>query len=294
MPAVGPFPHYYEDLAPAEQARMRLFADNPEFPVKFKADVPLIKLAKIGLQTGLLSGIRVSFHGCVAPRFITGQLNILFAAESCKKHHAELVLGSSWSRGHSLAGMNAHPELDWYGIATLGAAGWSPMTHADLRDFDTRFGFQFFGLPDGQIGDLYFLFERTSPRVDYTSINYLPHILAELARLAPQVRRNAAAFKLFQMVCRVMDLRNKAQFACLELEYFYALWDRVPPDFKARIKRDIDSTAAAIECTKAEASTLYRQNILAEDAVELADTQLSFASDQMLLMAGRQFSECEA
>jgi len=35
------------------------------------------------------------------------------------------------------------------------------MTHGDLRDFDERLGFRFFGLPDSRPGDLLFLFERS-------------------------------------------------------------------------------------------------------------------------------------
>lgn len=289
LPAVGPCRKYYEDLTPAEQARVKPLVDNPEFPRKFKTDIPAQLMVQAGLKFGLVSGIRVSFHGAIAPRFILGQLNTLQAALICKKYRSDWVMGSSWSRGHSLAGMNAHPELDWYGIATLGAAGWSNLTHADLRDFDVRFGFQFFGLPDGQIGDLFFLFERTSPRVDHTSINYLPHIEAALAALAPQVKRNAARFKLFQTVCAVMGLRNKAQFASLEMEYFYALWDRVPPAFKARMKQDIEALVAEIGPVQARAAEWYAQTIIAEDARELAATQLDFFRDQMWAMACRQF-----
>jgi hypothetical protein len=279
----------FEDLKPEQQERIRPYAGNPEFPKYTRADASIAMLAGHGLKTGGLSGIRVSFHGCVAPKFITGQLNTLLAAEICRMHHSEMVIGSSWSRGHSLAGMNAHPELDWYGIATLGAASWGPVTMDDLQDFDRRFAFQFFGLPDGHIGDLFYLFERSSPRVDHVMDNYIPHILGELAHLAPLVARNAEKFALFQMACRVQDLRYKAQFANLELEYFYAMWDRVPADFKARIQRGIQETAAEIERTKAEARTLYSQTLLSGDASEMADTQLDYFRDMMLLMAGRQF-----
>ncbi len=291
LPAVGPCKKYYEDLTASEQSRIKPLVDNPEFPKKFKTDIPAVLMVQAGLKFGLVSGIRVSFHGAIAPRFIQGQLNTLQAAVVCKKHHSDWVIGSSWSRGHSLAGMNAHPELDWYGIATLAAAGWSNMTSEDLRDFDERFGFQFFGLPDGHIGDLLFLFERTSPRLDHSSVNYLPHILEELERLAPLVKRNALAFKLLQTVCSVMNLRNKAQFALLEMEYFYAMWARVPPDFKARMKMDVESTAAAIASVKKELGALYSESIQPEDADELSNTQLDFFRDQMLLMAKQQFPE---
>lgn len=289
LPPVGPCRKYYEDLTPDEQARGKPLVDNPEFPRKFRTDIPAALMVQAGLKFGLVSGIRVSFHGPIAPRFILGQLNTLQAAAVCKEHRSDWVVGSSWSRGHSLAGMNAHPELDWYGIATLGAAGWSRLTHDGLRDFDERFAFQFFGLPDGHIGDLFFLFERTSPRVDHTSINYLPHIRGELARLSPLVTRNAPLFRLFETVCGVMDLRNRAQFASLEMEYFYALWGRVPPAFKARMKKDIESTAAEIDRVKDEVRRLYAQSIQADDAAELANTQLDFFRDQMLMMARQQF-----
>ncbi len=285
----GPGRKFYEDFPGKLRASWLPWLANPEYPRKFKTDVSTALLTKRGFKTGAVSGIRVSFHGCVAPQFITGQLNTLTAAEACKKYRAEILIGSSWARGHSLAGMNAHPELDWYGIATLGAAGWGKLARGALRDFDRRFGFQFFGLPDGRIGDLYFLFERSSARVDHVMDNYLPYVLEASARLAPLARRNAEKLALFQAAVKVQQARYRAQFAALELEYFYALWERVPPDFKARIRRDIAATAAAIGSLKAEVGARYAQTIVPGDAAELAATQLDFFRDQMLLLAGRQF-----
>jgi hypothetical protein len=293
MPRIGygPGKLIFEELPSADRDRLHAFIDNPEFPRKFRADVSLAMLAKAGVKSGSVSGIRVSFHGPVAPRFILGQLNTIAAATACKQHGAEVVIGSSWSRGHSLAGMNAHPELDWYGILTLGAAGWSALGLEDLRDFDRRFAWQFFGLPDGTIGDLYFQFERSSVRVDHSMENYLPHILEELARLQPAARRNGERLELFRTVCEVQNLRFKAQFAVLEMEYFYALWERVPPAFKERMKRDLMAVAAETDRAKVEAAARYARTIIAEDARELAATQFDFFRDQMLLLARRQFPE---
>jgi hypothetical protein len=287
----GPGKQIFEDLPVAARERLHPFLDNPEFPRKFPSDVSLAMLAKTGVKSGSVSGIRVSFHGSVAPRFITGQLNTIAAANACKQHGAEVVIGSSWSRGHSLAGMNAHPELDWYGILTLGACGWSAFDLADLRDFDRRFAWQFFGLQDGTIGDLYFQFERSSMRVDHSMENYLSHILEELARLQPVARRNPERLELFRTVCEVQNLRFKAQFAVLEMEYFYALWDRVPQAFKDRMKRDIEAVAAEMDRSKLEVASRYARTIIEEDARELAATQFDFFRDQMLLQAGRQFPE---
>jgi hypothetical protein len=293
MPRIGygPGKTIFEDLPKADRERLLPFIDNPEFPRKFRADVSLAMLAKAGVKSGSVSGIRVSFHGSVAPRFVTGQLNTMAAATACKQHGAEVVIGSSWSRGHSLAGMNAHPELDWYGILTLGASGWSSLEVSDLRDFDRRFAWQFFGLPDGTIGDLFSQFERSSVRVDHSMDNYVPHILEELSRIQPTACRNGARLDLFRAVCEVQNLRFKAQFAVLEMEYFYALWDRVPGAFKERMKRDIFAVVAETDRAKIETAARYARTIIEEDARELAATQFDFFRDQMLLLAHRQFPE---
>ncbi len=287
----GPGRRFFEDMPDADRQRLLPFIDNPEFPRQFRADVSLAMLAKAGVKSGSVSGIRVSFHGPIAPRFITGQLNTIAAATACKTYGAEILIGSSWSRGHSLAGMNAHPELDWYGIATLGAAGWSRLELDGLRDFDRRFAWQFFGLADGTLGDLFYQFERCSTRVDHSMENYLPHLLAELDRIQPEARRNRERLELFRAVCEAQNLRFKAQFAALEMEYFYALWDRVPVAFKERMRRDIESVAAEIGRAQPAAAERYARSIIEGDARELAATQFAFFRDQMLLLARRQFPE---
>jgi hypothetical protein len=282
--------NYIEDLAAADLKLLKPLLDKNESPRWIPSDVISAAFHRYGLTMGVVSGIRVSFHGCIAPRFITGQLNTMQAAEACKKNRGVMVIGSSWSRGHSLAGINAHPELDWYGIATLGAAGWSRLASGDLRDFDTRFAFQFFGLPDGEIGDLYFLHERTATRADHALDNYLPVVLDRLAILRPAVTRNQTRFDLFKAVCGAQQLRFRAQFALLEMEYFYATWERVAPAFRRRILSDTQKIRREINAARAALTKQYAATISARDAAELTATQLDFARDSMLAMAAKMKS----
>ncbi len=278
-------PRFFEDLPAADQRALAPFMANPEAPRWLPSDAVPKLFRRHGLTLGTVGGIRVSFHGCMAPRFITGQLNTLETCNACKRNEGLFAIGSSWSRGHSLAGINAHPELDWYGIATLGAAGWSSVEESDLRDFDVRFAFQFFGLPDGEIGDLYFLHERTSPRADHLHDNYLPHVLDRLAALRPAVTRNRTRFDLFKAVCEAHLLRFRAQFALLEMEYFYAMWERVAPAFRARILKDTGAIRDAINRARPALAREYARTITAGEAAELAATQLNYARDSMLAMA---------
>jgi hypothetical protein len=279
--------HFLEDLAPADRTLLKPFLQNPEAPRWVPSDVIPAAFHRFGLSLGVVSGIRVSFHGSMAPRFITGQLNTVQAAAACKTNQGLMVIGSSWSRGHSLAGINAHPELDWYGIATLGVAGWSRFEETDLRDFDVRFAFQFFGLPDGEIGDLYFQHERTMPRADHALENYLPVILERLEALSPAVTRNQARFDLFKTVCQAQQLRFRAQFALLEIEYFYSIWERVAPAFRRRILADTQAIRKEIDAAKPRLAKCYAASISDRDAAELAATQLNFSRDAMLAMAGK-------
>lgn len=288
---INPGVAFFEDLPPADRERLKPLLDNPDFPRKFNCGISLALFEEAQLRRGAISGIRVSYHGNLAPRFMTGQLNTLFWARQCKKHKAEMLLASSWSRGHSLAGMNAHPELDWYGIATLGEAGWSPLDMSGLRDFDMRFGFQFFGLPDGRIGDLYYMSERSSTRVDHGMDNYTAIILDECNKMLAVAKRNRDRLELFKTVTTVQSLRYRAQFALLEIEYFYALWARVPADFKARMLRDSVAVSEEMMRVKKEISAFYGKTIVAEDAIELAETQLSYFHDSLQLMRKKMFKK---
>jgi hypothetical protein len=278
---------FFEDLGPADKGLLAPFLRNPEAPKWVPSDLVPAAFNRLGLTMGVVSGIRVSFHGCLAPRFITGQLNTLAAADACKKNSGVMLFGSSWSKGHSLARINAHPELDWYGIATLGAAGWSRFEASDLRAFDTRFAFHFFGLPDGEIGDLLFLHERTSTRADHLLENYMPVVIERLDALRPAVVRNQIRFDLLRTVCGAQQLQFRAQFALLEIEYFYTNWERAAPAFRRRILDDVRKTRDAIDAAKPGLVTCYAGAIIDGDAIDLADAQLNYFRDVMLAMADK-------
>jgi hypothetical protein len=264
-------------------------AANPDYPRKFTTWTSLAGMAQASLKCGAVSGIRVSFHGCMTPRFITAQLNTISAAEACRQNGARLLIGSSWSRGQSFAGVNAPPELDWYGIATLGEAGWGSLSQTELRAFDERFAFQFFGLEDGHIGDLFYLVERTSPRVDHVMDNYLPYVVTECAKMRSTVLRNLDRFDLFAGVVDLQILRQRAQFALLEMEYFYATWSRVPAAFKGRMAGDLRAVEQALVTGRASMREVYAKTMPEADAEELVATQLDYARDSMATMASKMF-----
>ncbi len=287
---IGPGSRFFEDLPPEEQAEVKVLADNGQFPMKMKTGLGLRRLSEAGFKTGATSGIRVSFHGCMMPKFITGQLNTLQWAAASKQYGARMLVGSSWSRGGTFAGSNAHPELDWYGIATLADSGWATLTTGQLRDFDRRFAFQFFGLPDGAIGDLYFMCERTDSRVDHLMDNYLSQVLEESRKRLPDIRRNRDCFELFMRVVEAQILRFRAQFATLELEYFYSTWERVPVDFRERIRRDIAAVVRETEVAREDLRKIYARTLIEPDAAELVATQLDFFKDIMQLAAKKVFS----
>jgi|GEM_PF-2221067 len=272
---------FYENLPADERERYERLVDNPEYPKRFRADARLAWLKELGLKRGGVSGIRVSCHGRMAPRFVHGQMNTRFWAEACREHGADVLIGSSWARGHSFASINAHPELDWYGIATLGDAGWAPLDASEMRDFDERFGFQFFGLPDGGIGDLYYLFEQSDERAGDTMNDFYTYIAEACEALLPQVCRNRDRFELFAEINEVQRLRTRAQFAVLEVEYFYQTWDRVPPAFKRRMLDDFEAIGEAMDECCERAAARYAMTLRQADADELAATQLLFWKDNM-------------
>lgn len=282
--------HYIEDLPEADLTMAQTLSDSPEFPLQVRSHTGLSLFTQHGFQSGVVSGIRISAHGCIVPKFITGQLNTLTGAEACRRQpNAQVLIGSSWSRGHSLTSPNAHPELDWYGIASLGDAGWTPLARHELRDFDARFAFQFLGLPDETIGNLLFLFERTSPRADHVMSDYLPQIRAGCAKLLPQAARRRDFLELLATMVEVQDLRFKVQFALLEMEYFYPVWNRVPPTFTARIAADARATEQALIALIPQLRDLYARTLIPSDAAELVATQLDFLRDNLNLMTHRLF-----
>lgn len=279
-----------EDLPPDDLATARHLSGTPEFPRWVRSHTGLSLFTQQGFQAGVVSGIRVSAHGCIVPKFITSQLNTLTGAEACRRQpQAQVLIGSSWSRGHSLTSPNAHPDLDAYGLATLGETGWSTLTRHELREFDARFAFQFLGLPDDTIGDLLFLFERTSGRADHVMSDYLPLIRGGCAEQLPKTRRHREFIELLSQMAEVQDLRFKAQFALLELEYFYPVWDRVPPAFAQRIAGDICAIDQAFLDLAPRLQQGYSRTLIPTDAAELIATQLGFCRDSLRLMAARLF-----
>ena len=279
-----------EDLSEADREIAHQLSDTPEFPRQVRSHTGLTLFTQHGFQSGVVSGIRISAHGCIVPKFITSQLNTLTGAEACRRQpNAQVLIGSSWSRGHSLTSPNAHPELDWYGIATLGDAGWTPLARQELKDFDARFAFQFLGLPDETIGNLLFLFERTSPRADHAMNDYLPQIRTGCAALLPQVARHRDFLELLATLVEVQDLRFKVQFALLEMEYFYPVWNRIPTALAERIASDIRATEQALLALSPQLQDLYARTLIHSDAAELVATQLDFLRDNLSLMTHRLF-----
>jgi hypothetical protein len=277
-----------EDLSEAELSLVRELSNTPGFPREVRSHTGLALFARQGFQTGVVSGIRVSAHGCIIPKFITSQLNTLTGAEACRRHpNAPILIGSSWSRGHSLTSPNAHPDLDAYGIATLGDAGWSPLGRYELRDFDARFAFQFLGLPDESLGNLLFLFERTSAKADHVMSDYLPQIRAGCAALLPLVQRHREFIELLAQMVEIQALRFKAQFALLEMEYLYPVWNRVPPAFAERIAADVRTAEQDLLSLAPHLHALYAQTLIPADAAELVATQLDFLRDTLRLVADR-------
>ena len=62
----------YETLPADVREQARRFLDNPDYPKRFRADIRLAWLKELGLKRGAVTGIRVSFHGRIAPLFHHG------------------------------------------------------------------------------------------------------------------------------------------------------------------------------------------------------------------------------
>lgn len=283
---------FFEDLPGDQQKQLQPYIENESYPDSFRFDLRLAWLKELGLKRGGVSGIRVSFHGKVAPRFIRGQMNTRAWADACREHGADVMIGSSWSRGHSFASTNAHPELDFYGIATLGDAGWSPLADTEMRDFDQRFGFQFFGVDDNRIGDLYYLFERSSSKADDVMDDFYEYVQQACRALLPQVTRNRDRFELFAAIVDMQILRLRTQFAVVEMEYFYQTWAKVPPAFKQDMFDRMDDLEGEVSERIGSLESIYGRTLIEADAKELAASQLLFVRDNMMqmraLMMGRE------
>ena len=277
----------FEDLPEDERSRMHPLLDTDGYPRRLKMGFQLAWLKQLGLKRAIVTGIRVSYHGCIAPLFFHGQMNTRAGAEGCREHGARVLIGSSWARGHSFARINAHPELDWYGIATLGDSGWAPLGEDEMRDFDARFAFQFFGLEDGHIGDLYYLFERSGPRAHDVMDDYTGYIEDECGTMLPKVKRNMELFRLFAEIAGLQALRFRCQRTLLEMEYFYETWSRVPEQFKAGMLERIADVEAETDRQMSRLGELYKETLIDADAEELAASQLRFWKDNMLAMKDR-------
>jgi hypothetical protein len=91
-------------------------------------------------------------------------------------------------------------------------------------------------------------------------------------------------------VVEAQILRFRAQFATLELEYFYSTWERVPVDFRERIRRDIAAVVRETEVAREDLRKIYARTLIEPDAAELVATQLDFFKDIMQLAAKKVFS----
>jgi hypothetical protein len=225
----------------------------------------------------------------VYPLFMRGQMNCLDWVMTCLTHGGEGVVATSWARGHSFTCANAHPEMDWYAVATLGAAGWGTLTPDDLLAFDERFAWQFLGLPDGHLGDLLYLLERTDPRVDHTMTSYLEHVAAELPALCQAATRNQHWLTLLTVLVDAQRLRHKGQFGLLELEYFYPVWEGVPVAFRERIGQDLEACLSEMAGKREAWAACYAKTLLERDAVEMVATQLDFIRDGVALFHQRLY-----
>lgn len=239
------------------------------------------RLKAMGYEAFGVAGLRVSYHGPVAPRFLTAQYNVMAWAEAARGHHLQGIIGSSWSRGHSWAACNAHPELDWYAIATLSQACWSGLQPKDLPDFDRRFAFQFFGIDEEGLGDALALFHRSTQRADHVMDNFTYWVEKKLFSLRSRVKHNEDVMDLLCASAQLQTLLLELDFSLLEGAYFRALWERVPPDYKkqmlSRVQANLDKAKLRLDELKA----LYRKSLVEEDADELAETQLRFRMEQV-------------
>lgn len=273
---------FLEDMDAEDMERLRPHIDNDRFPMQIRRSFGTALLSEMGFSTMGVSGIRISAHGTAMPLFITGQLNTIACADMAMEFGGLGVIGSSWARGHSLTTQNAHPDLDWYGIATLGACAWQQLPLSDLRSFDACFAFQFFGHDDGTIGDLYYLCERTHGHVDHVMSDYLDYIAETIGRLKEDTARNQVYLDLLLKMVELRQLRFRGEFALLEVEYFYPIWDKIPKAMSARIVKDIDSVVEEMNEKQRELGELYSQTMLAVDAIELAATQIEYLRDSLL------------
>lgn len=280
-----------EKLAATDQEKAQSCFADPDDARWIRNFRGAARLRDMGFDVFGAAGLRVSYHGCIAPRFLTAQYNAMAWADACRKHKLAGLIGTSWSRGHSWAGMNAHPELDWYAVATLAQSCWSGLKPEKMPDFDRRFAFQFFGLPNGSIGDAFALFHRSSPRTDHAMDNFSIWIERLVTAMRPDATRNLDVFDLFHAVVRLQALRLDLDFSLLEGAYFTALWQRVPPAFKTTMRAAIRQRLEGAEERCVTLKRMYGQSLVAADADELAETQLRFLINQVIDLKNRLFPE---
>jgi hypothetical protein len=272
---------WIEDLTEAERRILEPVARNPHYPQWVNSDFLQRLYRRLGLRHAVATGLRVSFHGPFHPLFITAQLNTLQGARACRRNGGLMLIGTSWSRGHSLAAANAHPDLDAYGLATLGTAGWGRLEERDLRIFDARFAFHQFGLSDETLGDLLFMAERSSPRADHVHRQYLPAVQDGLRALRDHVTRHRSLFDLLLAVVEARQLQFAMQFALLEMEYFSPRRAVIPQAVRDRIGRDVRRLAKKAARRQAALAHHYAKTLIRRDAEELAETQLAFTRAAM-------------
>lgn len=277
-----------ESMEAVDRERLNPYLVNPDYPKQLRHDFGTAILHDSGFTTMGASAVRASYHGSIMPKFITGQLNTIAFTNVVRRNNGLGVIASSWARGHSLTPQNSHPDLDWYGIATAGEAGWREFPLDHLRDFDARFAFQFYGQADGTIGDLFYLCERSSDHVDHVMQDYTEYVEAECAALLQKTTRNRPSLELFSQMVSLTRLRYRGEFTLLEIEYFYAVWEQAPEAMRRRIFDDVDCIVHDMDAMQHVLVALYERTLIPEDSAALAKTQLAFLRDSILAMSPKR------
>ena len=100
--------------------------------------------------------------------------------------------------------------------------------------------------------------------------NYYEYVLAECRKLIPEATRNRDCLALFAEMAGLQVLRMKTQVTLLEMEYFYANRQGVPPAFKERMLKDIVDADEEIDRRKSRLEGIYKETLIDADSRELA------------------------
>jgi hexosaminidase len=106
----------------------------------------------------------------IYPDYISAPINIRGMAETGAKTGAIGFINSSWGD----FGGETFRELNWYGFIYGAECAWSP-SHADLRDFNSRFKMNFYGTADVRLDALYSILANLGSK--YTNHDLFRHPL---------------------------------------------------------------------------------------------------------------------